>query len=108
MSDALLLMSALVAGLMLGLLFYGGLWWTVRKGMASPYPALWFLGSLMVRTGLALAVFVLVSAGHWERLLACLAGFMVARFGVTWVTARHPRRAPEVMAKEATDAPQPR
>src|ERR1035438_6381230 len=34
MTDALRLVLALVTGLLLGAIFFGGLWWTVRKGDA--------------------------------------------------------------------------
>ena len=58
MSDTL----TLVAGVcwrawLLGALFFGGLWWTVRKGVSSTQPALWFFGSLLLRTSIALAGF---------------------------------------------------
>ena len=86
MSNSLHLMVALAAGLLLGLMFFGGLWWSVRRGMASPHAALWFMCSMVLRTGLALAGFYLVSAGQWERLLACLGGFIIARFVVTRLT----------------------
>jgi F1F0 ATPase subunit 2 len=69
-----------LAGIILGALFFGGLWWTVRKGLASPRPALWFLGSMLCRTGIALAGFYFVGRGSWKRLLACLLGFIIARF----------------------------
>ena len=39
-----------VAGALLGAFFFGGLWWTVQKGVTSEQPALWFLGSLLLRT----------------------------------------------------------
>ena len=55
-------------------LFFGGLWWTVRRGLASPHPAVWFLASLLLRMGIALAGFYLVSGGQWPRLLMCLLG----------------------------------
>jgi len=71
------------AGVFLGAFFFGGLWWTVRKGVASKQPSLWFLGSLLLRTGITLAGFYLVSGGQWQRLLACLLGFALARFIVT-------------------------
>ena len=61
---------ALAAGVLLGAVFFGGLWWTVRKGLSSEQPALWFLGSLLLRTSITLAGFYFVSGGHWERLLA--------------------------------------
>jgi len=77
---------ALAAGMLLGALFFGGLWWTVRKGLSSKRPALWFMGSLLLRTGIVLAGFYFVSAAHWERLLACLLGFVIARLIVTRLT----------------------
>ena len=88
------LLLALVTGALLGMIFFGGLWWTVQKGFASKQPALWFFGSLLLRTGIVLAGFYLVGRGHWERLLVCMVGFLVARLIVTlrlgsgqaWVT----------------------
>ena len=106
MSNALLLTFAIAAGLLLGLTFFGGLWWTIRKGMASPHPALWFLGSMVVRSGLALAGFYLVSAGQWERLLACLCGFIVARFVITRVTGGRAACCTPLL-KETSHAPEP-
>jgi F1F0 ATPase subunit 2 len=107
MSHELILVLALGAGLLLGLMFFGGLWWTVRSGMTSPHPALWFMGSMVLRTFLALAGFYLVSQGHWERLLACLGGFIVARFAVTWATGTR-GACPPAALKGASDAPEPR
>ena len=40
------------------------------QGVSSQRPALWFFGSLLLRTSIALAGFYFVSGGHWERLLA--------------------------------------
>ena len=79
MNDALSLATALVTGVLLGVMFFGGLWWTVRKGFSSKQPALWFFGSLLLRISIALAGFYFVSGGHWERLLVCLLGFVLAR-----------------------------
>ncbi|MBE0660323.1 MAG: ATP synthase subunit I [Bryobacteraceae bacterium] len=71
------------AGVLLGLFFFGGLWWTVRRGLASKRPALWFIGSLLLRTSIVVAGIYLVSGGRWDGLLACLAGFFSARLIVT-------------------------
>ncbi len=79
MSDILALALALFAGALLGVFFFGGLWWSVQKGVVSDRPALWFFGSLLLRTSLVLAGFYFVSQGHWSRLVACLVGFLVAR-----------------------------
>lgn len=79
---------AVVAGLLLGIMFFAGLWLTLRKAICSRRPARWLLGSWFLRTGLALSGFYLVANGHWQRLLACLLGFVIARFMVTQFTGR--------------------
>ncbi len=35
MSDAAILIAAFLAGLALGAIFFGGLWWTVRRALKS-------------------------------------------------------------------------
>ena len=86
MNEPLALALAWAAGGILGAIFFGGLWWTVRKGISSPQPALWFLGSLLLRMSIVLAGFYFVSGRNWERLLLCLIGFVVARLVVMWLT----------------------
>jgi F1F0 ATPase subunit 2 len=86
MNETLTLLPAFVAGTLLGAFFFGGLWWTVRKGLASKKPALWFIGSLLLRTGIALASFYYFARGNWVTLLACLLGFILARPAVTRLT----------------------
>ncbi len=97
MHEALILLPAWLAGLALGAFFFGGLWWTVRRGVSSRQPALWFLGSLLGRMAIALSGFYLVADRHWERLLACLLGFVMARLGAARMTrlrtAERPRDA---------------
>ena len=60
MNEFLTLALALAAGLLLGAFFFGGLWWTVRKGVSSQRPALWFFGSMLLRMSIALAGFYFV------------------------------------------------
>jgi len=85
MNEIASLTLAWAAGMLLGAIFFGGLWLTVRKGASSKQPALWFFGSLLLRMSIALAGFNIVSGGHWERLLLCLLGFVMARLVVTWL-----------------------
>ncbi len=80
MNEILNLALALTAGVMLGGIFFWGLWWTVHKGVRSQQPAFWVLASMLVRTAIVLTGFYLVAQGRWERLLMCLAGFIIARF----------------------------
>jgi F1F0 ATPase subunit 2 len=98
------LVLAGVAGAVLGAIFFGGLWWTVRQGVSSPRPALWFLGSLLLRMSIALAGFYFVSGRHWERLVVCLLGFVMARLVVTWLTRRSGEKQTRP-APEASHAP---
>ena len=86
MNDVAIFVLPVVAGVFLGVVFFGGLWWTVRKGVSSKQPVLWFLGSLLLRMSIALAGFYFVSGGLWERLLLCLLGFVMARLVVTRLT----------------------
>ncbi|MCE9563888.1 MAG: ATP synthase subunit I [Planctomycetes bacterium] len=100
MNETLALVLSGLAGLLLGTIFFGGLWWTVNKGVLSQQPALWFLGSFLVRMSIALTGFYFIGRGNWERLLLCLLGFLTARIMVTWMTRASGtdfiRRAPEV------------
>lgn len=104
MNEPLKLALAGLAGGGLGALFFGGLWWTVRKGVSANQPALWFLGSLLLRTAIAVAGIYVVSGGRLGRLLACLAGFTLARLVVTSLT-RPSGSAPTRPSREAGHAP---
>lgn len=95
-----------LAGLALGAFFFGGLYWTVRRGLVSTRPAQWFLVSLAVRLAVTLYGFYWVAGDHWPRLLACLIGFLIARVVVTWLT-RRPRSASAAPAQEVRHAPEP-
>ncbi len=108
MSDILTLVLALNGGALLGVFFFGGLWWTVHKGVVSERPALWFLGSLLLRTSLILAGFYLVSQGHWSRLVACLVGFLVARILVVRRLTHAPSEEQAPLEEETNIAPFPR
>ena len=79
MTDFLSLAPAFLGGGLIGAFFFGGLWWTVRKGLASQSPALWFLGGMMLRMSIALAGFYYIGREDWRRWLACLVGFVLAR-----------------------------
>jgi F1F0 ATPase subunit 2 len=73
------LSGAWLAGLILGAGFFGGLWLTVTKGLASQQAGLWFLVSNFVRTGLLLTGFYFVGRGSAADLCVCLFGFFCAR-----------------------------
>lgn len=103
MNEPLSLASALVAGVLLGAFFFGCLWWTVRQGLSSKRVALWFLGSMLLRTCIVLLGFYFVLGGNWMRLLTGLLGFIIARRIVTRLTRESEQ--PRQLAREAGHAP---
>ena len=98
-----------LAGLVLGAFFFGSLWWTVRCTLSSSRTVLWQLGSLLVRMGVTVLGFYAVGASSWERLVACLVGFIVARFAVTRMTRSWMQRQNQStrQCKELDHAPDP-
>lgn len=103
MTETFTLLSAWLAGVLLGAVFFGGLWWTVARGLSSKHPALWFLGSLLLRTSITATGFVFVASGHWERLLVCLLGFIMARL-IVMRLARSPAGDQTHSSEEACHA----
>ncbi|MDD2880486.1 MAG: ATP synthase subunit I [Rhodoferax sp.] len=104
MNNTLALLLAWMAGGALGAIFFGGLWWTVKKSLASAKPALWVFGSLLLRMGVTMTGFYLVSAGDWQRMFSCLVGFLLARQLVTRLT-RLPEENQIRRSPEASHAP---
>jgi len=104
MNEALMMVLALLFGAVLGVVFFGGLWWTVRKSLHSNRPALWIFGSLLLRISIVAAWFYLFAGRHWERLLLSLLGFIAARFAVIRLT-RPSGRSQTPSVEEATHAP---
>jgi len=95
---------ALVVGLLLGVFFFGGLWWTVIHGAASQRPAVWFFSSLLLRMSISLAGFHFVARDNSGRWLACLLGFVLARLIVTRLT-RAPAEPHRSRVLESSCAP---
>ncbi len=86
MNETLSVILAFVAGIALGVIFFGGLWFTVKKLITAKVPALWMVGSFILRVGMVLLGFYFIGAGNWQRLLICLLGFIAARFIVIHFT----------------------
>lgn len=86
MSEFMWFVLAPFAGMALGAVFFGGLWWSTLRGVSARQPALWFGASVLARTAIALAGFYFVAGGDWKRLLLCVAGFILARVIVLKLT----------------------
>lgn len=86
MNEIVSLLLALLAGIAFGILFFGGLWLTVRKGLNAKSPTLIFMGSLILRVAIVVVGFYYVGANSWQRMLICLVGFLIARMVITRMT----------------------
>jgi F1F0 ATPase subunit 2 len=80
----------LLAGFSLGIVFYGGLWATIRALPGSRHPVLLALGSFWGRSALVITGLILTTAGRWQNAVICLVGFLLARIAL----ARWMPRAP--------------
>lgn len=80
------LLFSLLVGALLGVLFFAGLWWTVRKLGSTKQVALLFLGSMLLRSCLVVLGFYFIVGDSWQRLLAGLLGFIIARVMVIRLT----------------------
>ena len=86
MNDIGPILDALAAGLVLGALFFGGLWWTVRRGLTVANPALWFGLSALIRVAITVLGLYYIARSGWPSLLACLCGLLIARVAVMRLT----------------------
>lgn len=78
-TGATALALVLLFGAALGLVFFGGLWWTALRMARPGHSALLPLASYLVRMAVFVGGFLFALQGAWERALACLAGFLAAR-----------------------------
>lgn len=80
MNETILMIVAFVAGIALGIIFFGGLWFTVKKAITTKTPALWIFSSFILRMSIALLGFYVIGGNQWQHLILSLLGFIVARF----------------------------
>ncbi|MFZ0490128.1 MAG: ATP synthase subunit I [Salegentibacter sp.] len=98
------LIIVFIEGFALGIFFFGGLWYSVKKAVVSTKPLLWTFGSFFVRMSVTILVFYLSGAGDWRRFLAILVGFMAARFTVIYVTKTIDAKQPEQKVNHETES----
>ena len=83
------LLISFAVGIATGLLFYGGLWLTVRALASARFAPLIALPSFLVRAAIVLAGFLVTIDHDWRRALFWMAGFAAAR----WVAGAFVARA---------------
>lgn len=76
---------SLGTGMLLGIIFFGGLWKTIKNLQKVSQPWLLFLVSALSRTAITLSGFWFVGIwlspdNQWQRMLICMLGFMIMRY----------------------------
>jgi F1F0 ATPase subunit 2 len=73
-------------GVLLGFLFFGGLWFTIKKGVHASMPGLLFLLSFLLRTAFVVAGFYFLARLSAVDLILAVVGFMLSRPLVGYLT----------------------
>ena len=102
-SNPITLTLSLITGLIAGGIFFSGLWLTVKHLSTTRHPAILVVLSFVIRVAIVLGAFFLVGRGHFDRMLFCVAGFLVARFVVVRFTRKLSAEKPTT-GREAASA----
>jgi len=78
-NNIFMLLLAATGGGLLGVFYFTGLRWTLRKSITSQWAALWFSFSFLLRSSVCLFGIYWIGANDFTRILACLVGFILAR-----------------------------
>jgi F1F0 ATPase subunit 2 len=96
---------SLVAGILLGTFYFGGLWLTLKNLPVSRNPYILTLGSFFVRTIITLfGLYLVAKGGNWERLLVCLSGFIFMK--IFLVYRLRPEKRDAKMAEKIAAVPE--
>ncbi len=88
MNEIINMLPSLVAGAVLGIIFFGGLWLTIKKALHSKKVALLFVVSFILRMTIVLLGLYYASQNSWQKMLVCLAGFLIARTFIIRITQK--------------------
>jgi F1F0 ATPase subunit 2 len=102
-SEIYILALILLAGFGLGIFYFGGLWLTVKRLPDSRRRISLVVGSFLGRNAVCFGALVLiVRGGHWERVLVCMLGFIIAR--ILLIQRLRPRKAePNILKGKIRD-----
>jgi F1F0 ATPase subunit 2 len=66
-------------GVILGIIFFGGLYWTIQQLAETKHPALLMTISLLLRMAILLGVMFYVAKGGYQGILLAMLGMIVVR-----------------------------
>lgn len=79
MSELASAATGTIAGVFLGIIFFGGLWWTVHRALSSDAAGTWFACSYLLRFGLLAVGLYLLAHDDAVRGLGAASGLIVTR-----------------------------
>ena len=78
--DRIIIFAAMpVVGFVVGILYFQGLWLTIRRYSHDKYLGGRLLVSFLLRLALAMGVFYYCMQNNWQRLVLLLIGFLIGR-----------------------------
>jgi F1F0 ATPase subunit 2 len=86
-----------------GLVFFGGLWWTTQRLTTSSHPGLLMSVSLLGRLGVLAVVMIVLARIDVALLVGAMAGLVATRIALTRAAARG--RLPRQPAVDTTPEP---
>jgi F1F0 ATPase subunit 2 len=88
--EAWQLAAFFIAGGLIGIFYFGGLWLTVKRIPTSDNPQLLLVCSFFLRMAAALAAFYVLLPWGWQALIAALLGLVISRQVLTRIKGRKP------------------
>lgn len=79
MTKAGYVIIAFIAGSLMGVFFFAGLWWTIMRGRRAPRPQVFFWRSLSIRTGAVLLALYYTTSMELGGVVAYLSGLVLVR-----------------------------
>lgn len=71
-------------GMLLGLVYFGGLYLSIKRMSESKYPAMLMTLSFIIRMGILIGIFFYLSKDGYKNMLFALLGVILTRFILTF------------------------
>lgn len=75
----IIILIGIVSGVILSLIYFGGLWYTLKQLDRWRRPWILIAGSFLLRNAIVLAAFYFLILQHWSALVAAFIAFMITR-----------------------------
>ena len=75
----LMILIGIISGVILSLIYFGGLWYTLKQMERWRRPWILVAGSFLLRNAIVVAAFYFLIMQHWSALAAAFIAFMITR-----------------------------